>query len=118
MLTTTFETETRRLGEEQALVAVAGEIDMFTSPGLRRDLFAEIERGATRVVVDLSDVTLLDSTALGVLVAALRRLRASDGTLVLVVTDDHVRKVLRITGLEKLFPVYTSVDAATASTDA
>ena len=118
MLTTSFETETRRVGEDESVVAAAGELDVFTSPRLRRDLFAEIENGATRVVVDLSDVTLLDSTALGVLVAALRRLRATDGTLVLVVTDDHVRKVLRITGLEKLFPVYTSVRAATACTDA
>lgn len=118
MLTTSFKSETRKVGEEQSVVAAAGEVDMFTSPALRRDLFTAIDNGATRVVVDLCGVTLLDSTALAVLVEALRRLRASDGSVVLVVTDDHVRKVLRITGLELLFPVYGSVLEATGEVDA
>ncbi len=117
MVTTSFEAKTRRRGDE-AVVAVAGEVDMYTSPALRRDLFAAIERGATSVVVDLSGVTLLDSSALAVLVEALRRVRASDGSLALVVTDEHVRKVLRITGLEPLFPVYGALGAATESVGA
>ncbi len=58
------------LGEGRHVVAVRGEIDLFTAPELKKTLADAIENGAARVVVDLSETTFLDSTALGVLIGA------------------------------------------------
>ena len=65
------------LGEGRHVVAVRGEIDLFTAPELKKTLADAIENGASRVVVDLSETTFLDSTALGVLIGGhlSRRLR-------------------------------------------
>lgn len=97
-----------------SVVSAVGEVDVSTAPELRQRL-QELPEG-TQVVVDLSDVTFLDSTGLGVLVAALKRVRESDtgGDLRLVVTRPQVTKVLEVTGLSTVFAVYSSLDAALA----
>ena len=77
-----------------------------------------IEGGADRVVVDLADVSFMDSSGLGVLIGALRRLRELGGHLALVCGEGPVRRVLAITGLDRLFPVHGSVERAMASAEA
>ena len=69
---------------ERHVVAVRGEIDLFTAPELKQKLTDAIEGGKTRIVVDLTQTTFLDSTALGVLIGAVKRLRTRDGALVIV----------------------------------
>jgi anti-anti-sigma factor len=71
-------------------------------------------RPGARVVVDLSDVTFLDSTRLGVLVTSLKRLREVDGSLDLVVASPRVLKVFTLTGLDVVIPIHETVDAALA----
>lgn len=94
------------------VVRAVGEIDVSTAPELRARLH-ELDESAT-VVVDLSEVTFLDSTGLGVLVATLKRIRESEagGDLRLVVTRPQVSKVLDVTGLATVFSVFPSLDAA------
>src|SRR3712207_8345966 len=84
------------LGEGRQVVAVRGEIDLFTAPELKKTLADAIENGAKRVVVDLSETTFLDSTALGVLIGAVKRLRSRDGQLVIVNTDTNIAKTFEI----------------------
>ena len=60
-------------------------------------------------------VDFLDSTGLGVLVGGLKRVRAHDGTLRLVCTQERILKIFRITGLTKVFPIHASVDEAVSS---
>ena len=83
-----------------------GEIVVATSPDLRRELHQLVERTGS-IVVDLRDVTFIDSSGLGVLVGTLKRLREHDphGTLVLEGLQDPVRKVFDITGLTDLFAI-------------
>ena len=90
-----------------ATVAVTGEIDVATSPALRRALHRMLDEGTSRIVVDLSRTTFIDSSGLGVLVGALKRLREDDGndTIVLTGLQDPVRKVFEITGLTALFNI-------------
>ena len=66
-------------------------------------------------MIDLEGVDFLDSTGLGVLVGALKRVRSHEGTLALVCTQERLLKIFRITGLAKVFPIYDSVEAATSA---
>lgn len=95
-----------------AVVAVAGEIDVYTSPLLQERLVEVLRDGFPSIVLDLSAVTFLDSTGLGVLITALKRCRSADGDLVLVTAQPNVLKVLEITGLNDVFKVHDSVDDA------
>jgi anti-sigma B factor antagonist len=98
-----------REGDEDGtwILAVAGEIDVATSPELRRELHQLADREPARLVLDLSDVTFIDSSGLGVLVGALKRLREEDrgDILVLEGLQEPVRKVFDITGLTDLFTI-------------
>jgi anti-sigma B factor antagonist len=103
---------------ERHVVAVRGEIDLFTAPELKQKLTDAIEGGKTRIVVDLSDTTFLDSTALGVLIGAVKRLRSRDGALVIVNVDQNIAKTFEITGLDQIFTILAERDAAIAALDA
>jgi anti-sigma B factor antagonist len=87
-------------------VALAGEIDVSTVAEVKEKLTGAIEAnpGAT-VHVDLTKVEFLDSTALGVLVGALRRARTNGGEIVLAGARPNVAKVFQITGLDKVFEI-------------
>jgi anti-sigma B factor antagonist len=99
---------------EHAVLEVGGEVDVYTAPRLRERLIEMIDGGARKVVVDLGRVDFLDSTGLGVLVGALKRLRAVDGTFGLVCDKEPLLKIFRITALDQVFPLYATIDAATA----
>ena len=109
----TFEIEERRQ-DDLPIVGVTGEIDVATAPSLREHLAAHEAADESVVVVDLTGVTFLDSTALGVLVGAYRRLTDAGGTLRLVVIEPRILKVLEITDLTSVFPIFDTVDAAAA----
>src|SRR5687767_2032780 len=90
----------RRLDDSTHLVAVTGEIDLFTAPEFKQCLAAAIDDGVTSIVVDLTETSFVDSSSLGVLIGAHRRLAARDGTLTIVATNDAILKTFRITGLD------------------
>ena len=100
------------------LVAVRGEIDLFTAPELKSALSEAVESGHTRIVVDLTDTTFLDSTALGVLIGAVKRLRSRDGRLTIVNVDDNIAKTFEITGLDQIFPISATRAEAVKALDA
>ena len=100
---------------QRMVVDVGGEIDVYTAPKLRERLVGLVNDGHHDLIVNLEGVDFLDSTGLGVLVGALKRVRAHEGTLVLVCTQERLLKIFRITGLAKVFPIYDSVEAASAA---
>ena len=81
------------------IVSPTGEVDAVTAPALGRRLLSLFEEGKTGLVVDLSRVTFLDSTGIGVLVDALRRLKTRQGRLVLVCPSERLLRPFEITGL-------------------
>ncbi|HVL32207.1 MAG TPA: STAS domain-containing protein [Actinomycetota bacterium] len=101
-----------RMDGPWAVVEVQGEVDMFTAPKLREKLVQTVEEGCYRIVVDLQGVSFMDSTGLGTLVGGLKRVKEHEGTLALVCTSRPVLRVLSITGLNNVFPVYDSVEQA------
>ncbi|HWC38905.1 MAG TPA: STAS domain-containing protein [Acidimicrobiales bacterium] len=97
------------------VLAVRGEVDVYTAPRLRERLIELVSQGSHQVVVDLEGVDFLDSTGLGVLVGGLKRLRSHDGDMILVCTQPRILKVFEITGLTKVFAIHDSVESATAA---
>jgi anti-sigma B factor antagonist len=106
--------DVRRL-DSHAVVDVTGEIDVYTAPKLREKLIELVSEGTYQVVVNLEAVDFLDSTGLGVLVGALKRVKAHDGSLSLVCTQDKILKIFKITGLTKVFPIHDSIEQATTA---
>ncbi|NHC15758.1 STAS domain-containing protein [Motilibacter deserti] len=102
---------------DKTVVEVGGEIDVYTAPRLREQLVDLVADGKYHLVVDMERVDFLDSTGLGVLVGGLKRVRAHDGSLRLVCTQERILKIFRITGLTKVFPIHDSVEDALAATD-
>jgi anti-sigma B factor antagonist len=98
----------------RAVVAVGGEIDVYTAPNLRDCITELVSAGTYDIVIDLEGVEFLDSTGLGVLVGGLKKVRAHDGSLELICTQERLLKIFRITGLAKVFVIRDSVDSAPA----
>ncbi len=96
------------------IVDVEGEIDVYTAPRLRELLIDLVNNGHYQLVVNMEKVEFLDSTGLGVLVGGLKRVRAHDGSLDLVCTQERILKIFRITGLTKVFGIHDTVDEAIA----
>jgi anti-sigma B factor antagonist len=94
------------------VVTVHGEIDVATSPTLRERLIGLVNRGATRLALDLEAVDFLDSTGLGTIVGLLKRVRTHGGDLRLVCTEARIRRLFEITGLDKAVPLHASLDDA------
>lgn len=100
------------LTESISLVKVAVELDVYTAPALREVLVDLINQGRFFLVVDLSDADYFDSTGVGVLVGALKRVHVHAGALAVVATSNRVLKQFRITGLTKVFPIFRTVHPA------
>jgi anti-sigma B factor antagonist len=104
-----------RAEKDLTVVTISGEIDVFTSPRLREELLDIIEGGSPHLVIDLGEVTFLDSTGLGVLVGIYHRLRARDGSMSFVGVNDRVRRVFHVTQLTKIFVLHNSLEEALAA---
>ena len=105
--------------DEAHVVTLRGEIDAFTAPSLRLDLRGLVEeKGAAVIVVDLTAVTFLDSSALGALVGALRRLRERDGRLRIVTPASPAARIFELTGLDAVLDLYPDREAALSATSA
>lgn len=81
-----------------AVLALRGELDLATVPALR-DRLLEVVRTHRSVVLDLSGLGFLDSTGLGLLVSAVKRLHARKGSLVVTAPSPTVRRLLEVSGL-------------------
>jgi anti-sigma B factor antagonist len=100
------------------IVTVEGEIDVFSSPTLKSAMKELVEdHGTRKMIVDLEKVDFIDSSGLGVLVSTLRRLKDLQENvgpipLQLVTTRDALKKVFRITGLDRVYQIHASIDEA------
>jgi len=96
-------------GSDRYLITVSGEVDLATSPELDVAIIAAIDSGTSSVVIDLTDVSFMDSSGLGVIVRALKRCREAENDLDLVITNERVLKVFGITGLDQVIPIHASI---------
>ena len=110
-----FDIKTEQLGDNSYVIALAGEVDLYTAPEFKQQLLDVIAKGAKEVVVDFSDTTFIDSTTLGVLVGGVKRLRTNEGQLSLVCSDRNITKIFEITGLDRVFTIYESREEAVSN---
>lgn len=95
------------------VVEAADELDMATAPDLRHSLMHVINEGARYVVLDLTRVTFIDSSGFAVLIAVLKRLRASGGDLRLAGAGSAAMAAMRASGLDQVLALYPDTAAAT-----
>ena len=110
-----FRIETSQTGWCEFVVALTGEADLYTAPDLRSELARLADDGARRIVVDLTSTTFIDSTTLGVLLGAVKRLRLTRGEVAVACADPNIRRIFEITLLDRVFPIFDSLDEALAA---
>ena len=104
-----FTCQARSLEGSCTLISASGELDLHTCEEFRKTVDEAREAKPRHLVFDLSEVTYIDSTALGVLVVLQRQWKEP---LHLVVRQRHQQQLLRMTGLDEIFAVYASLDEA------
>jgi len=109
-----FSLEDEEVDATTHIVNVAGEVDLYSAPELKARVIDAIEGGKTRIVVDLTNTTFIDSTTLGVLVGARKRLREQNGTLAVVCPDPDKLGLFEMTGLDRVFSIHSDRSAALA----
>jgi anti-sigma B factor antagonist len=97
-------------GSDRYVITVSGEVDLASSPDLDAAIIAAIESGSSSLAIDLTDVSFMDSSGLGVIVRGLKRCREADKDLDLIITNERVLKVFGITGLDQVIPIHDSIE--------
>lgn len=94
------------------VLRVTGEIDVCTAPEFKSVINKAIFAGATNLIVDLTDVSYMDSSGFGTLLGATKRIRPRGGTVTLVGCSEAIERMLKITRLDTIFGVYPCVEDA------
>ena len=103
------------VGEYIHLVAVSGELDLSNSSGLVRQVGSAVRSGRNCVVIDLSEVTHIDSTGLAALIESHHLTAARRGRLALVAQSDSIRRTIEVRGLDRLFTILPTRDEAVSA---
>lgn len=101
--------------DRAAVVSATGEVDAASVELLRKELTDLADADQVNVILDLSGVTFLDSSGLGALVSSYRRLQTRGGMLALVCRNDMVLRVFRLTGLNRVLPIFATLEEAFAT---
>ncbi|MFL5895123.1 MAG: anti-sigma factor antagonist [Thermoleophilaceae bacterium] len=104
----------REIDAETHVVEASGQLDLYTAPDFKERLVYAAERGKKHLVVDLSGLTFMDSTGLGVLVGAWKRVRPFGGSVTVVAVDERIVKLFELSGLAATFPIEPTLDSALA----
>jgi anti-sigma B factor antagonist len=97
------------------VVAVRGEIDLFTAPEFKQRVNAAVESGAELIMVDLREAGFIDSSSLGILISAHKRLKLREGVLAVVCDVPAILNTFAITGLDGVLIVVPTREAAVAA---
>lgn len=107
-----FRATVAEIGQEIALVSVSGELDLYVERQLRDALAAADKLGTPTVVIDLSGLSFMDSTACGIIVGEATRRRREGSQLVLVSNRNRASRVLEVAGIDRLIPIHPTLHAA------
>lgn len=105
----------RLVEDEVCVVCVGGYVDFDVAPRLKKCLLRRINEGVRVILVDLSETGFIDSTGIGVLVGAIKRLREAEGALAVIGANETVSSIFEIVGLENVIPRYRSAEDALAA---
>ena len=108
-----MESQTRKEGP-YTILALSGEIDFHVSPRVREDVLAGLNEGQN-LLVDLSQVSYIDSSGIASLVEGFQHAKGKQLSFALLGVKDGVMSVLKLTRLDKVFPMFDSLDEAKAA---
>lgn len=89
---------------------MAGEIDLHSAPQVRSNIDTRLAEGQTQIAIDLTGVEFIDSSGLAALISGQKKATEESGSLVLVSPTEPVKRALSVTGLDKVFDIYDSLD--------
>jgi anti-sigma B factor antagonist len=110
----TVTTHTSAATRPWQVLPLTGDVDLGSAPALRQRLSELTEEAPSFLVIDLAGLDFIDSTGLGVLVGTLRRVRAAGGDVRLAAPRSGIARVFSVTGLDRVFSLYPTVDDAKA----
>lgn len=111
-----FDISIERRDAETFVISVAGDLDLRTAPDLKAHIVEAVESGGREVILDLTETTFIDSTALGAIVGGVKRLKAVDGSLALACSDRSIVRIFEITGLDRILPMHRTLHDALSLT--
>lgn len=91
------------------VVSISGTVDMFASPNLKKQLFADVENGVPSLALDLHGVEYMDSSGIGLMAALQKKVNSSGGSFHLLDIPKNMLNVLRISDLDKYFHIVSSL---------
>ena len=97
-----------------ALLQIGGEVDMYSSPEARKAIMEVVKQKIPKLIVDLKDVSYMDSSGVATLIEGLQMCHKYNGNLLIAGLRDNVREVFELTRLDKIYQIYQDVDAALA----
>lgn len=104
-----------RKEQDIPILDVTGEIDIYTTPQFKEAVAAAIDSGGSNVLINMSNVSYMDSSGFGTLLSATKRLRPLQGGLYLAGCNDSLTRMLQITRLNTVFGVYANEAEAVAA---
>lgn len=107
---TEFRVGTRACDAETFVVFAQGDVDCVTAPELEQELLETVQLGASRVLVDLTEATYFDSSAIHALMRARERLQARGLELAVVCSNPTVRKIFEITGVDRAVRIHSAIE--------
>jgi anti-sigma B factor antagonist len=105
--TSEFVREARPIGEHAYLIALAGDFDLHSGPEFERRVLEALGRSATDLLIDLSEVSFIDSTTIGILMRTRKRLAPLGGRVLVVTSDRNILRLFEITALDRMFEIYS-----------
>ena len=107
----------KELGEH-TVVSVSGEVDLYNVSKLKKTLFDIISKNVKSLVIDMKEVSYMDSSGIGALVASQKKIKINNGKFALLNLNEDVLNVLRLATLDKFFKIYNSEDELLNDTSA
>jgi anti-sigma B factor antagonist len=102
-----FVREARPIGKNAFLISLAGDFDLHAGPEFERRVLEALGRSATELVIDLTEVSFIDSTTIGILMRTRKRLAPLGGRVLVVTSDRNILRLFEITALDRMFEIYS-----------
>jgi len=94
------------------VIALSGDIDMYSSPDLRKELMTLIKKKANSLFIDFTCVSYIDSSGIATFVEGLKHMKSYGGSLRLFCLPDRIVEIFRFSKLDRVFEIYGSIDDA------
>jgi len=102
----------RRVDDNTQALDLEGEVDVYTAPALRQEIMDQVDAGVKNLLINLEKVEYLDSTGLGILIGGVKRMKEQGGSMLLVGPSARITRIFEITGLNRIFDVFTTESEA------